>query len=136
MVWSFTSEDIRFQRGCTCRTWAYVYPINTFHINMQSIVPVWTSYEVKGLCIFFRLVNSYIPSIIIFIQYNKCIVTLIFITLVSFTNPLVVCLLLMIVLNFETIRGSLMKPKWQKLANMYTLVSVLWCSLCFQRIPF
>ena len=35
-----------------------------------------------------------------------------------------------------------MKPKWQKLANlsgpgnMHTLVSVLWCSLCFQRIPF
>ena len=35
-----------------------------------------------------------------------------------------------------------MKPKWQKLAyksgpgNMHTLVSVLWCGLCFQRIPF
>ena len=34
-----------------------------------------------------------------------------------------------------------MKPKWQKLASlaqekMHTLVSVLWCSLCFKRIPF
>ena len=33
-----------------------------------------------------------------------------------------------------------MKPNWQKLASMAqeicTLVSVLWCSLCFQRIPF
>ena len=34
-----------------------------------------------------------------------------------------------------------MTPKWQKLAslaqkNMHTLVSVPWCSLCFQRLPF
>ena len=34
-----------------------------------------------------------------------------------------------------------MKPYWQKLAsrahrNMHTLVSVLWCSLCFQGYPF
>ena len=34
-----------------------------------------------------------------------------------------------------------MKPNWQKLASlaqeyMHTLVSVLWCSLSFQRIPF
>ena len=41
--------------------------------------------------------------------------------------------------NFETIRGSMMKPKWQKLASLaqeISTVSVLWCSLCFQRIPF
>ena len=43
--------------------------------------------------------------------------------------------------NFETIRGSLMRLKWPKLAslgqkNMHTLVSVLWCILCFQRKPF
>ena len=34
-----------------------------------------------------------------------------------------------------------MKPKWQTLdslgpGNMHTLVSVLLCSFCFQRIPF
>ena len=44
-------------------------------------------------------------------------------------------------LHVLTIRGSLMKPKWQKLASlaqekMHTLVSVLWWCLCFQKIPF
>ena len=43
-------------------------------------------------------------------------------------------------LNFETIRGSPMRPKWPKLASLgqkiCTLVSVMWCIFCFQRIPF
>ena len=42
--------------------------------------------------------------------------------------------------NFETIRGSLIRPKWPKLTSLAqrtcTLSSVLWCILCFQRITF
>ena len=38
--------------------------------------------------------------------------------------------------NFETIRGSLMKPKWQKLASLAQKYAHSSFSFCFQRIPF